>query len=889
MKRHTKELYKTRAIQLFIASIILTTIVFAFIGTMFWNHYESSKEVTKQALEVENIEGNILLYDEMLTMSAHMYTSTGDPEWEERYNTVIPLLDSALAHAEKVAPNDFKTIIQKTDAANKALIEKETQAFELTKKDSTNLAYSIITDVSYQEYKKTYANGMHELTQAMKKQVHILQEKNENRATLAGTVTLILFPFLLFVWFNTLRLIRKYISTQNELGLRIAGQNEDLERKVIQRTTQVQQQNQKLQASEEELQQNLEELQSTNDQIQVIQKEVEQKELNLRSLIDNTDDGIYSMDKNYCFITANQKVIDQYAAGGVQIEKGMSVIDLAPTEKIRNDFKELYDIALIKGERTTVEYDYSDKSVGIVAFYELHINPITDNQKQIIGCSVFARDITERKQKEEQNQLLKKLIDNTSDAVQVATTEGQFIYMNKVGIDRLGLQGEDISNYTTADIESVFKEEGVWQGHVEDVKAVDTFILQSKNFDKSTGREFPVEVSIKYAEINGKGFMIAVSRDVTEQQNREKEIQNKNKALQASEEELQQNLEELQSTQELLEKQKEDVENSYKELQTTQKQLIQSEKMASLGQLVANIAHEINTPLGAIRSSADSIEVILLETLPNLSNFIEKLDAQTLSNFNEFVTKSIHRIDILSSREKRSFRYDLIEEFESIATSSIENLANLIVDMNMYEEKVLIEFLLRKENAKEILDMAYSLSTIIRSNRTIKEATDRAAKTVFALKNFARQDHTDEKLELDINQTINTTLTLYHNQIKQGIDVIRNFEEIPNFLGYPDELMQVWTNLIHNAIQAMKGKGKLFVSTQNQENSVLISIKDTGGGIPKGVQDKIFDAFFTTKPIGEGSGLGLDITKKIIEKHEGKIWFESEEGIGTTFFVEISI
>ncbi len=371
------------------------------------------------------------------------------------------------------------------------------------------------------------------------------------------------------------------------------------------------------------------------------------------------------------------------------------------------------------------------------------------------------------------------------------------------------------------------------------------------------------------------------------------QINDQNEELRASEEELKQNLEELQSTQEELQRQKVEVENAYKELQSTQDQLIQSEKMASLGQLVANIAHEINTPLGAIRSSADSIEVILLETLPNYPAFIKKLDDKTLSDFNEFIKVSAQKVDKLNSRQKRSAKYDLIDELEELVIPNSGEMADVILDMNMQEEKKLFMNLLQidypNEIIKELFQTAFQLSTIIRSNQTIKEATNRASKTVFALKNFARQDHTEEKSEINLTQTIETTLALYQNQIKQGIDVIRDLEEISPFLGYPDELMQVWTNLIHNAIQAMKNKGSLTISTKKQEDKVIISIQDTGGGIPKEIQDKIFDAFFTTKIAGEGSGLGLDITKKIIDKHNGKIWFESKEGSGTTFFVEIPI
>ena len=149
---------------------------------------------------------------------------------------------------------------------------------------------------------------------------------------------------------------------------------------------------------------------------------------------------------------------------------------------------------------------------------------------------------------------------------------------------------------------------------------------------------------------------------------------------------------------------------------------------------------------------------------------------------------------------------------------------------------------------------------------------------VFALKSYARQDNSGQMTRANITDGIDVVLTLYHNQLKQGIEVIKNYESVPEILCYPEELNQVWTNLIHNAIQAMGDRGKLTITVTEQNNGVLVQITDSGAGIPAEIKDKIFTPFFTTKPAGEGTGLGLDIVSKIIDKHRGTIEVESEPG-----------
>lgn len=336
-----------------------------------------------------------------------------------------------------------------------------------------------------------------------------------------------------------------------------------------------------------------------------------------------------------------------------------------------------------------------------------------------------------------------------------------------------------------------------------------------------------------------------------------------------------------------------DLQEEMRKVQAAQRQLVETEKMATLGQLAANIAHEINTPLGAIRSSADSSVVTMDEILPHLAEFLKGLSTHHSLAFNTLIEHSTITKSNFSSREKRAIKYSLIEQLEEKHIEEAETIADFIVELEVYQNPEIYQPLLETQNPCYTFKVAHQLSGITKNNKTIKLATDKASKIIFALKNFSRQDKTGKKTLIDINKTIEDTLILYENQFRNKINLQLDLQEIPKFMGYPDQLVQVWTNLIHNAIQAMKNKGELAISTTlktyNENKMVLITVTDIGTGIPIKIQDKIFEAFFTTKKEGEGSGLGLDITKNIVEKHNGKIWFETEINKGTTFFVELPI
>ncbi|WP_051203202.1 ATP-binding protein [Hugenholtzia roseola] len=380
------------------------------------------------------------------------------------------------------------------------------------------------------------------------------------------------------------------------------------------------------------------------------------------------------------------------------------------------------------------------------------------------------------------------------------------------------------------------------------------------------------------------------------------EIQEQNEKLQASEEELKQNLEQMKEAQMEIESQKEVLEDMLFELKTAQSQLVQAEKMATLGQLVANIAHEINTPMAAIRSCSQSMALTLEELLPSLPTFLKSLSQEDFALFQLLIQNSLPHKELLSTKERRNLKYSLADWLDQNQKQGKispplhfeqDRFADSLTEMGtaahfLANSQDLVQ-LLQTQNPILLVDTAASVLSLYKNNHTISAATERASKIIFALKSYSRQEKGTAKQKIDINESLDTTLVIYHNTLKQGIEVEKKWGILPQLEAFGDELNQVWANLIHNAIQAMQGKGRLTLQTMVKDNAILVGISDTGAGIALDIQEKIFEPFFTTKKVGEGSGLGLDIVRKIVEKHEGKIWFETQVGEGTTFWVRLPI
>ncbi len=367
--------------------------------------------------------------------------------------------------------------------------------------------------------------------------------------------------------------------------------------------------------------------------------------------------------------------------------------------------------------------------------------------------------------------------------------------------------------------------------------------------------------------------------------------------------------EETKEAKEIAEATNQELSQTLDHLRATQTQLIQAEKMAALGQLIAGIAHEINTPLGAIRASISNISHALGDSIEQLPQLFRLLSPAQQRDFFALLDKAWLNRTTLSSREERKLKRTLRRTLEGHDIKEADLIADMLVDMGIYADIEAFVPLFGAENIAFIMQVAYNLVSQQKNSQNIITAVERASKVVFALKSYTHQSHTGEMIEANVADGIDVVLTLYQNQLKQGVEVVKNYQDVPLIRCSPDELNQVWTNLIHNAIQAMENRGKLAIevfqqnnlqlpttearaagdpSTGSEARFVVVQITDSGPGIPKEIQDRIFEPFYTTKAAGEGSGLGLDIVRKIVEKHQGQIAVESQAG-KTTFSVLLPI
>ncbi|MEJ6001445.1 ATP-binding protein [Paucibacter soli] len=324
-------------------------------------------------------------------------------------------------------------------------------------------------------------------------------------------------------------------------------------------------------------------------------------------------------------------------------------------------------------------------------------------------------------------------------------------------------------------------------------------------------------------------------------------------------------------------------------LQQAQAQIAQQERLASLGLLVANVAHEINTPLAVVKSSGEHLAEALRQALGGLPELMRGLDAQGQQLFMALLQRLSPGGLPLSSREERALVRRLSQQLEAAGVAGARACAELLSRLQAQPALDELLPLLRHPRAEAMLAAADALAAELRNSANINRAVDRMARIVFALQRFAPGAAAEPWQDTELSLSLDMALTIYQHQLRQGVELLLRLEPGLRLHCLPDELIQVWTHLIHNALHAMKQQGCLSILARREGAQAVVSVADTGCGIPASIRPRIFDAFFTTKPSGEGCGLGLHIAQTIVRKHGGSIGVESEAGQGATFTVRLPI
>lgn len=323
-----------------------------------------------------------------------------------------------------------------------------------------------------------------------------------------------------------------------------------------------------------------------------------------------------------------------------------------------------------------------------------------------------------------------------------------------------------------------------------------------------------------------------VTEDITERKQAREAIAKLNEELETR---VMERTSQLESTNLELRQITRQLESAYSELKSAQSRVLQQEKMASIGQLAAGVAHEINNPIGFIISNLNSLQKYsdrILDFVAILSDAIEKMLPDYTSQYRDLIEQVM--------KQKKSAKLDYITK----------DLNNLITE---------------------------SL-----------EGADRVKMIVQNLKSFARLDETELQMA-DINMGIESTINLIWNELKYKVTLHKEYGDIPRTMCNLGQLNQVFMNILINASQAIETQGEITLRTERDNGNIRITVSDTGAGIPPDKLDRIFEPFFTTKDVGKGTGLGLSIVYDIIKKHNGDIQVASEVGRGTIFTVLIPI
>jgi signal transduction histidine kinase len=303
--------------------------------------------------------------------------------------------------------------------------------------------------------------------------------------------------------------------------------------------------------------------------------------------------------------------------------------------------------------------------------------------------------------------------------------------------------------------------------------------------------------------------------------------------------------------------------------------LQQQEKLAALGRMAAGLAHELNNPAAAVRRAASSLD----EAMDDALGAALRLHAHPLPPRHRALLDRLHAdargycaSPIPLAPLERSDREDALSDWlEARGVGEAWELAPVLVTGGVAPNTLAaVEAEMGAERLETVVRWLAATLTATTLLRELTQSAQRISQLVGSIKEYSHMDQSPELQETDLHRGLESTLALLAHKLKHGVEVTREYDAtLPQVCAYAGELNQVWTNLIDNAVDAMGGKGRLTVRTWHDSGQATVEIADDGPGVPPDIEDRVWEPFFTTKGVGEGSGLGLDIVRRIVQRRHG--------------------
>ena len=324
-------------------------------------------------------------------------------------------------------------------------------------------------------------------------------------------------------------------------------------------------------------------------------------------------------------------------------------------------------------------------------------------------------------------------------------------------------------------------------------------------------------------------------------------------------------------------------------LKESQARVLIAEKLAAIGRLSAGIAHEINTPLAAIRSSGEELGLVLSSPAFESLRGYAGLGPAGRELFERLAGRFSGSFEVAGYRETGEERAAVREAARRLAEAGVEGAASVassLRELRALDEVELLLPALRGAEGRQALALAEAWASAVRAAKVIGAAVDKASGVVDALRSYSSGGGAAEPSAFDLGAQIAGIVSLYRDAERKGTVFSLRVPEGSFAFGKAEEIGRVWINLISNSVQAMQCRGEIEISAAREGDRIDVSVADSGPGIPEEIKDRVFEPFFTTKRPGEGSGLGLDIARRIVESNGGAISFESFPG-KTVFTVSL--